>query len=69
MGYQGRNEPSSPCTNVCVIDRAHELCAGCLRTLDEIGAWDSMSNEEKWDVLRLIEQRRALHDCSDRAAG
>jgi hypothetical protein len=54
---------------VCVIDRARELCAGCLRTLDEIGAWDSMSNEEKWDVLRLIAQRRSLDASSGRAAG
>ncbi len=70
METVGRNEVPSPCTNVCAIDRASDLCAGCLRTIDEIGAWDDMSNEEKRDVLRRISQRR---DCLDlpgeRAAG
>jgi predicted Fe-S protein YdhL (DUF1289 family) len=44
---------------VCVIDRRLDLCEGCLRTLDEISAWDSMSAEEKWSVLRLVDERRS----------
>jgi len=59
MGADGRNHPPSPCTNVCVINRACDLCEGCLRTLDEIGAWDSMSAEEKLAVLGCAEERRA----------
>lgn len=54
-----RSHPPSPCTNVCVIDRRLDLCEGCLRTLDEISAWDSMSAEEKWSVLRLVDERRS----------
>jgi predicted Fe-S protein YdhL (DUF1289 family) len=41
-----------------VLDRSAGLCSGCLRTLEEIGAWDKMTPEEKWNVLRAIEDRR-----------
>ena len=41
----------SPCIGVCEID-AHGLCAGCLRTLDEIASWGTMGDAER---LRLME--------------
>jgi len=53
-----RDPPPSPCTSVCAIDAASGLCEGCLRALDEIAAWGSMSAEEKWVVLDAIERRR-----------
>jgi predicted Fe-S protein YdhL (DUF1289 family) len=31
---------------------------GCLRTLDEIAAWGSMSAEEQWDVIDALARRR-----------
>ena len=43
---------TSPCIKVCVID-AHGECHGCRRTLAEIGAWSSMSLEQR----RLVNQR------------
>jgi len=54
-----RNSPSSPCDNTCVLDRLAGLCVGCLRTLEEIGTWDRLTADQKWDVLRAIEERRA----------
>lgn len=54
--------PESPCDNVCIMDRGLGLCVGCLRTLDEIGAWNEMSPEDQWDVMDAIEQRRAKLD-------
>jgi len=54
------NEPAvaSPCTSVCTIDQRTGLCAGCLRTLDEIAAWSRFSDDEKRAVLRELVSRR-----------
>lgn len=48
----------SPCINVCTVDEARGLCRGCLRTLDEIARWSSMSEHDKLQVWRLIRLRR-----------
>ena len=45
----------SPCRKLCALDPATRVCAGCLRTLDEIARWSRMSDEEKRGVLRRIE--------------
>jgi predicted Fe-S protein YdhL (DUF1289 family) len=34
------------------------LCEGCLRTIDEIAAWSTLSDEGKHAVWDAIEQRR-----------
>ena len=47
----------SPCISVCRMDAASGLCEGCLRTLDEIGRWSSMTDAGKRAVWRLIGQR------------
>ena len=49
--------PQSPCIKVCVLDSAGR-CTGCLRTLDEIAGWTSMSAEAQWSVVRALEDRR-----------
>jgi monothiol glutaredoxin len=49
--------PQSPCIKVCVLGPAGR-CSGCLRTLDEIAAWGSMSAGQQWAVVRLLEDRR-----------
>ena len=51
----------SPCTNVCRMD-ARGRCEGCLRTLDEIAGWSTMSDAEKrlvWDTLALRRREAA----------
>jgi len=38
------------------MDAKTGLCEGCLRTIDEIIAWSTMSDDEKrdvWDALAL----------------
>jgi len=45
-----RAEIDSPCVKVCVIEPKSRLCTGCLRTIDEIGAWSMMSQ----DARRMI---------------
>lgn len=47
----------SPCVSVCRMDAASGLCAGCLRTLDEIAAWGRMDEGGKRAVWLQIEQR------------
>ena len=49
---------SSPCTNVCTMDPASGLCAGCYRTLDEIAGWIEFSDEAKRALISALPARR-----------
>jgi len=49
--------PQSPCIKVCELDSAGR-CTGCLRTLQEIAAWTSMSAEAQWALVQSLEYRR-----------
>lgn len=48
----------SPCVSVCTMDRTTGLCIGCLRTIQEIGAWRTMT---------MAEKRVTVAACADRA--
>lgn len=48
----------SPCIGVCRMDPASGWCEGCLRTIDEIAAWASMSEPDKRRVWKLLGPRR-----------
>ena len=50
----------SPCTSVCRIEADSGLCAGCLRTLDEVAAWSRMDDAGKRQVWRTIGLRANL---------
>jgi predicted Fe-S protein YdhL (DUF1289 family) len=52
-------EVASPCINVCRMNPETGLCEGCLRTLDEIAAWSTMSAQEKRAVLAQLPARRS----------
>jgi uncharacterized protein len=49
----------SPCVEVCRIDPAKSVCAGCWRTLDEIARWRDMSDAERTAVLAAVAERRS----------
>ncbi|MEQ8736819.1 MAG: DUF1289 domain-containing protein [Rhodospirillaceae bacterium] len=49
--------PASPCIGVCTIDRETKMCIGCLRTLSEIGAWRTMTLDQKRDVVAACKIR------------
>lgn len=51
---------ASPCVAVCKMNPASDFCDGCQRTMSEITAWPSMSNEGKRQVWIRIGERRAL---------
>lgn len=49
----------SPCIRQCNrIDFEKEICLGCFRTMDEIGAWWNLSDADKEKILKRIAQRR-----------
>ena len=42
------------------MDAGQRYCLGCQRTLEEIAAWGSMTDEEQRAVLKRLEQRRNI---------
>lgn len=47
---------ANPCVEVCTLDW-DDICLGCFRSMDEICAWYSMTDDEKRAVLRKAEER------------
>lgn len=47
----------SPCVKICTYDAASGLCSGCGRTLEEIGAWFSMTDEARRAVMQQLPER------------
>lgn len=52
-----RAEIESPCTKVCQIHPETRLCLGCSRSIDEIGGWSMMSNEERREIMADLPNR------------
>lgn len=52
-----RAEIESPCIKICVIHPATRLCTGCLRSIDEIGAWSRMTPEARSAVMAELSGR------------
>lgn len=50
-------EIPSPCIGVCATD-ARGYCKGCLRSRDERFNWLSFTDAQKYDVIRLCNQRK-----------
>lgn len=50
---------ASPCVGICALDERRAYCTGCLRTIGEIGAWRTMSDQERVQVLQDIAVRQA----------
>ena len=47
----------SPCIEICTYDSESGLCRGCGRTLEEIGAWFSMTDQERRAVMTELPGR------------
>jgi predicted Fe-S protein YdhL (DUF1289 family) len=47
----------SPCVKVCTYDPGTGLCRGCGRTLEEITAWFSMSDDQRRAVMEKLPER------------
>jgi predicted Fe-S protein YdhL (DUF1289 family) len=49
----------SPCNDVCRIESGTGLCAGCLRTIEEIAAWGSLGEDGRRAVWQRLGVRAA----------
>jgi uncharacterized protein len=52
-----RAEVESPCNKVCQIHPETRLCLGCARSIDEIGAWGSMTPKMRSDIMADLPNR------------
>ncbi|WP_400087729.1 DUF1289 domain-containing protein [Yoonia sp. R78084] len=52
-----RAEIESPCIKICVIEPKSRLCTGCLRSIDEIGAWSRMTAEARSAIMAELPAR------------
>lgn len=52
-----RDEPDSPCQNVCVIHPRARICVGCHRTAEEIREWAALSPERRRQIKRDLPGR------------
>jgi uncharacterized protein len=47
----------TPCIQVCTMDAASGLCAGCGRTLDEIANWGRMNGAQRAAIMAALPHR------------
>lgn len=55
-----RDEIQSPCVRICVVHPEARICTGCYRTIDEIGRWSRMTNEERREVMDDLPNRAPM---------
>lgn len=46
----------SPCIGICKMNPITKLCEGCQRTIEEIAAWSSLSEQEKITINERLER-------------
>ncbi|PDS42494.1 MULTISPECIES: DUF1289 domain-containing protein [Rhizobium] len=49
----------TPCIHVCSMEPSAGFCAGCGRTLQEIGSWMTYSDAERRRIMALLPARLA----------
>ena len=54
-----RQEIQSPCIKICVIHPTERLCTGCLRSLEEIGQWSQLTNQDRNRIMDELPSRSA----------
>ncbi|MEE7547619.1 DUF1289 domain-containing protein, partial [Xanthomonas sp. Kuri4-1] len=64
---EARAAMRSPCLGVCSLDGARR-CVGCLRTIDEIARWKSMSDTERDTYLQTVLPARAASSAASPSA-
>jgi predicted Fe-S protein YdhL (DUF1289 family) len=40
------------------MDQATGVCKGCYRTLEEIATWGRLDNQQRWDIVQSLRDRR-----------
>ena len=59
MNPEQQTPVPSPCISLCEMAPDTGLCRGCLRTIDEIIAWGSATDDDKRAVWQEIRRREA----------
>lgn len=49
---------ASPCVSLCCLDE-DDVCMGCFRHLEEITGWHAMTDQQKSELITVLERRRA----------
>lgn len=49
---------ATPCVKVCIVDGASGLCLGCFRSLQEIGGWSALTDDQRAAVMADLPARR-----------
>ncbi|MDP4766207.1 MAG: DUF1289 domain-containing protein [Pseudomonadales bacterium] len=52
------NDIPSPCVDICSLDE-HDICIGCLRSLDEIGEWGAATKDRRLAIINASRARQA----------
>ena len=55
-----REEPDSPCKQVCVIHPKAGICLGCHRTADEVRDWAKYPRETRLEIIDALPGREKL---------
>jgi uncharacterized protein len=61
IGRAGQVDDQSvetPCIKICVIDSVTSRCAGCGRTLAEIGEWSRLTDVERRRIMVRLDAER-----------
>jgi predicted Fe-S protein YdhL (DUF1289 family) len=56
----------SPCVRLCAIDHLTRLCAGCGRTLEEIGNWLRYDDATRRSIMATLPKRMAESESARR---
>jgi predicted Fe-S protein YdhL (DUF1289 family) len=59
----------SPCVRICKVDDSGTYCVSCFRTLQEIGTWQWMTEEEQARTIALTEIRKLAHEVDNETKG
>jgi predicted Fe-S protein YdhL (DUF1289 family) len=53
---------ATPCIQVCIVDGPSGLCLGCYRTLQEIGGWTRLTDDQRAEIMAERPVREAKID-------
>jgi uncharacterized protein len=56
----------TPCVRLCAIDPVTRLCAGCGRTLEEIGQWVNYDDATRRAIMAALPARLVRMDEASR---
>lgn len=59
VGAVDAQDLPSPCVSVCRMDEALGLCAGCLRSIDEIAGWSRTDDARRRAIWQRVAERAA----------